>query len=481
MPCIVLNQAVIRALTAQGGEMSFSTLIFTVCFLPIFLIVNQIVLTRTDGNIRYQNRVLLIFSVVFYLFAGLGGLLILLLCTAITWYGAKQIEKTRSAAMLWITIAMLIAVLAFFKYAGFFITVTMPLGLSFYIFKLISYTVDVYKEKCEAEDDVRDFLLYVVCFHHISQGPIVRYADMKAGMVHRRISTANMAAGIYRFSLGLAKKVILADQMGKLADTLLPMTEDIAKMPVTGIWLGSIVFSLQMYLDFSAYMDMAIGLGQMAGFIYPENFDYPYCADSIKTFWRKWHITLSFFFRDYVYIPLGGNRKGSMRTKVNLLIVWLLTGIWHGATWNFVIWGLYYFIFISIENSLNSNGIHIPKVLSHIYVVFVFNLGWLIFRFSDFKQLGQALKGFFGFGDGFSSQVISVTLQNNIFILIIAILACTPLFRNIRKAIERMIKDREMSAGIVYGWKTIVSFAALIVGVIFMAGSGYQPFLYNAF
>ncbi|MBR3539479.1 MAG: MBOAT family protein [Eubacterium sp.] len=462
--------------------MSFSTLIFTVCFLPIFLIVNQVVLTRTDSNVRYQNRVLLIFSLIFYLFAGIGGLLVLFLCTLIAWIGGRQIQKTEgSPLMLWTTIGMLVAVLAFFKYAGFFMTVAMPLGLSFYIFKLISYVADVYTGKCDAEDDVRDFLLYVVCFHHVSQGPIVRYGDMKAGMVRRKISTANMAAGIYRFSLGLAKKVILADQMGKVADTLLPMSEDLAKMPTLGIWIGSIFFSLQMYLDFSAYTDMAIGLGQMAGFIYPENFDYPYCADSIKVFWRKWHMTLSFFFRDYVYIPLGGSRKGSARTKVNLLIVWLLTGVWHGATWNFVIWGFYYFVFISLDNALSKREIRMPKVLAHIYVVFVFNLGWLIFRFTDFSQLGTALKGFFGFGEGFSSQVITVTLQNNIFIFIIAILACTPLFRNIRKAFEGVVKSREMSAGLVYGWKTVISLLALILGVIFMAGSGYQPFLYNNF
>lgn len=462
--------------------MSFSTLIFTVFFLPIFLIVNQIVFTRTDGNVRTENRVLLIFSMVFYLFSGLGGLLVLLICALVGWFGGRQIEKSGgSRGALIATITILIAVLAFFKYAGFFMTVFMPLGISFYIFKIISYVADVYKGEIDSEDDIRDFLLYVVCFHHVTQGPIVRYGDMKDGMLHRKISSANMAAGIYRFSLGLAKKVILADQMGSLANKFLPMSEEIAKMPTFGIWMGSIFFSLQMYLDFSAYTDMAIGLGQMSGFVYPENFDYPYCSDSVKVFWRKWHITLSFFFRDYVYIPLGGNRKGSGRTKVNLLIVWLLTGIWHGATWNFVLWGLYYFIFISLENTMKDAEFHVPKFLKHIYVVFVFNFGWLIFRFTDFKLLGQAVKGFFGFSENFTSQVISVTLQNNVFIIIVAVLACTPIFRNLRRWIEGKIRDREMSAGLVYGWKTVVSLAALIIGVILMAGSSYQPFLYNQF
>ena len=462
--------------------MSFSTMIFAAFFLPIFLIVNHIVFTKTDGNVRQENRVLLIFSLVFYLFSGLGGLMILLLCTLIGWIGGRQIERSGgSKGILAVTIAMMVAILAFFKYAGLFMTVTMPLGLSFYIFKIISYVADVHKGECDAEDDLRDFLLYVVCFHHVSQGPIVRYADMKDGMLHRKISTANMAAGIYRFSLGLAKKLLLADQMGTLANQFLPLSEDIAKMPTLGVWMGSIFFSLQMYLDFSAYCDMAIGLGQMAGYVYPENFDYPYCAKNIKDFWRKWHITLSFFFRDYVYIPLGGNRKGSMRTKINLLIVWLLTGIWHGATWNFVIWGLYYFVFISIENAAIKADFHLPAVIRHIYVVFVFNLGWMIFRYTDFNLLGKAFKGFFGFGNGFSTQVITTSLQNNLFIIIIAILACTPVFRNLRRTLEGVVRDREWSAGIVYGWKTVVSLAAMIVGVIMMAGSSYQPFLYNAF
>ncbi len=466
--------------------MSFSTLIFTVCFLPIFLITDHIVMTKTDGNVRHENRVLLIFSLIFYLFGGVAGLLILITCTLIAWIAGRQIAMQQGGGrktVLIVAVVMLIAVLAFFKYAGLLtsLSVAMPLGLSFYIFKLISYVADVYTGKCESEDDLRDFLLYTVCFHHISQGPIVRYGEVKPAMIRRKISTANMAAGIYRFSLGLAKKVILADQMGTLANTFLPMTEDIANMPTLGIWMGSIFFSLQMYLDFSAYTDMAIGLGQMSGFLYPENFDYPYCSDSIKVFWRKWHITLSFFFRDYVYIPLGGNRKGSMRTKINLLIVWLLTGIWHGATWNFVIWGFYYFVFISIENGLGERFKRIPAAIRHIYVVFVFNLGWLIFRFSDFSLLGKALKGFFGFGKGFTTQAVSVTLQNNLFVIIIAILVCTPIFRNLRKAGERFVRDREMSAGIVYGWKTVASMACLVVSVILMAGSSYQPFLYDQF
>lgn len=466
--------------------MVFSNLFFLICFLPIFLIFYQIAAVISGRNIGVENFVLVIFSLAFYTFGGVSGLCVLLIVSLIGWGSGWIIvindkKKNAAKACLIITVIFLVGVLAFFKYAGFFTNIVMPIGLSFYIFQLISYVADVYTGKCELETNFRDFLLYTACFHHVLQGPIIRYGDVRDNIIDRRYSASTLAAGIYRFSLGLAKKVILADHAGALANNLFPNTKDIASIPTLGIWLGSVCFSLQMYLDFSAYTDMAIGLGQMVGFKYPENFDYPYISKSVKEFWRRWHISLSFFFRDYVYIPLGGNRKGSGRKVFNLLVVWLLTGIWHGATLNFVIWGLYYFVFLVIENILAGKG-KLPSFIQHLYVIFVFNLGWLIFRFDNIEHLKTAFLAFFGVTDnGFSTQTVSVAFQNNIFFFIVAVLACTPIFKKLMHAMEHRVKVKELPAGIIFGGKTVIAVVALILGIIIMAGSSYQPFLYNQF
>ena len=464
--------------------MSFSTLIFIAFFLPCFLLVFRLASRYPGADGQRTKHVLLIFSLAFYLFSGLGGLLILLLCALTGWLGGRLLQRSpRPRQAFFLVIALLLAILAFFKYAGFYLPVTMPLGLSFYIFKIISYTADIYTGKAEAEKDFKTFLLYVVCFHHVAQGPILRYEPFRQGLENPVRSSENLAAGIVRFSLGLAKKVILADQMGSLTAALLPLSGDMGATPTLGIWMGSLLFSLQMYLDFSAYTDMALGLGQMAGLIYPENFDYPYCATSIRQFWRKWHISLSFFFRDYVYIPLGGNRKGKGRTFLNLLIVWLLTGIWHGATWNFILWGLYYFLIISLENLLERHPLRLPAAFRHVYVIFVFNLGWILFRFTDLPRLGQVLKGFFGISGqaGFSSQLIATTLYNNIFIMAAAVLCCTPLPGLLWKKLEKFGNKRGWSRDVLEGGRVIICMAALILAVIIMAGSHFQPFLYNNF
>ena len=464
--------------------MPFSSLIFVGLFLPLSLLALWLAARFSGENHEPANCALLLFSLIFTLFAGLGGLLILLGTTLLGWLGGRGIEKSpQPRKALCLTLALLIGILAFFKYAGLALSLPVTLGISFYIFKIISYEADIYRKKIPAERNFLHFLLYVICFHHISQGPILRYDSFKQDLLSRRITPDAVAAGIMRFSLGLAKKVILADQMGTLTNTVFPLSENGSGIPTLGIWLGSLLFSLQMYLDFSAYTDMALGLGKIAGFTYPENFDYPYCAPSVKQFWRRWHMSLSFFFRDYVYIPLGGNRKGKARTSLNLLIVWLLTGIWHGPTWNFLLWGLYYFLFISLENLTERLPFRLPGLLRHIYVIFVFNLGWLLFRITDLKLLGKALRGFFGFTSpaGFSSPLITTLLGNNIFILMAAVLACTPLWKGLGQKAEAWAASREGAQGLLAAGRILLCAAALILSVIIMAGSSYQPFLYNNF
>ena len=466
--------------------MLFSNLFFVMLFLPVFMIAYHVAVVMSGNRIKTENLVLALFSLIFYAFGGVSGIFVLVIATLVGWVSGLMLmlcegKQTARKITLFVTVVLLAAGLAFFKYAGFFSNIVMPLGLSFYIFQLISYTADVYMEKIPAEESFLSFFLYTACFHHVLQGPIVRYEHVSEQMRRRKYSAATLSNGIYRFCIGLAKKVILADHAGALADNLIPKTEEIAYMPTLGVWLGSACFTLQMFLDFSAYTDMAIGLGQMIGFKYPENFDFPYISKSVKEFWRRWHISLSSFFRDYVYIPLGGNRKGEGRKIVNLLVVWLLTGIWHGATVNFIIWGLYYFAFLVIENKMAGKG-HMPSLLAHIYAILVFNFGWLIFRFEDFGQLGKAIGAFFGLQkNGFTTHAVSVTFRNNVFFLIVAVLACTPFFKKLQTLFEREVKRRELSAGLVYGGRTIFAIIALLLGVIVMAGSSYQPFLYNQF
>lgn len=277
--------------------------------------------------------------------------------------------------------------------------------------------------------------------------------------------------------------MILADYCGSQADLLLPKGAALASQPVLTLWIGSIFFTLQMYLDFSAYTDMALGLGHMCGYTYMENFNYPYVAKSITDFWRRWHISLSLFFRDYVYIPMGGSRVGALRHVFNLLVVWFLTGLWHGSSWNFVIWGLYYFVFVGIEHALRhkvSKAGPVRSFFGHIYALFVVNFGWVIFRFSDFGQLKMAVRGLFAGSELYDQQIL-YTLRGNVFFIAVAVLACTPLFKIIEDKLSK-VADRggaaEFSVTII---KTAFTAVIFIWSLFAMAGNNYTPFLYNQF
>lgn len=466
--------------------MSFSSLIFIALFLPVFMIGS--VLAR--GNQR-KNLVLLLFSLIFYAFAGLTKLALLLMVTILAWFSGQRIgralqfaasenpdyqegddvfqspdaERTRvegqkrARAWLLLALVLLIAVLLFYKLAGpicrqlflanagnleagggattgtaaailaYVRNIGLPLGISFYIFKLISYVADVYTKKT-APGDFFHVLLYTVTFHQVAQGPITRYAEMAEEMDHRSADAEDLAEGLWRFTVGLAKKTVLADHLGALAETFLPLAGNTG-FSVGGAYLGALCYMLQLYLDFSAYSDMALGLGRMIGFHYPENFNYPYIAVSVRDFWRRWHISLSRFFRDYVYIPLGGNRVSTGRLLLNLLAVWALTGFWHGSSWNFILWGLYYFVFIAIENVVKKHPLPLPaltRALGHLYTLIVVFFGWVLFRFSDFQVLREVLRTmFFLSGRATVDAAELLTLRSNLFFLIFSIIACTPL------------------------------------------------------
>lgn len=482
--------------------MSFSSLIFIALFLPVFMIASVLV----RGNQR-KNILLLLFSLVFYAFAGLSNLALLLMMTMLAWFIGQRIgralqfaasenpdyqegddvfqspdaERTRvegqkrARAWLLLALVLLIAVLLFYKLAGpicrqlfpanagnleagggattgtaaailaYVRNIGLPLGISFYIFKLISYVADVYTKKT-APGDFFHVLLYTVTFHQVAQGPITRYAEMAEEMDHRSADAEDLAEGLWRFTVGLAKKTVLADHLGTLAETFLPLAGNTG-FSVGGAYLGALCYMLQLYLDFSAYSDMALGLGRMIGFHYPENFNYPYIAVSVRDFWRRWHISLSRFFRDYVYIPLGGNRVSTGRLLLNLLAVWALTGFWHGSSWNFLLWGLYYFVFIAIENFVKKfqkakaadtkRTVQAPcrspltpltRAFGHIYTLIVVFFGWVLFRFSDFQVLREVLRTmFFLSGRATVDAAELLTLRSNLFFLIFSIIACTPL------------------------------------------------------
>ena len=402
----------------EGDFMLFSGMLFLFAYLPLFFAAYFLA-----EDERKKNYVLVIASLLFYLFGGAKYLLLLLAMAEAGFFAGKKIGGCEDARerkkRLILSAAVFLAVLALFKYTGFFVgtlgavfrtgwtvRIALPLGISFYIFKLLSYIADVYSGKTEAEEDFLNFLLYLTIFHQILQGPIVRYTEMKEEIRNRTVSRADFAKGAFRFSIGLAKKAILADHLGELAGTLLPVDGTVTAVPTAGIWLGSLCYTMQIYLDFSAYSDMAVALGLMAGFHYPENFNYPYLADSIKDFWKRWHI----------------------------------------------------------------------------YALFVINFGWILFRFTDLHGLRQGIAAFFGIhNDGFINAAVTLNLQNNFLFLLVCILACTPLFSKLGAGLKNFCRNRKIPDAYFYGAKAAAAGLLLVLAIFALAGNSYQPFLYNQF
>ena len=460
--------------------MVFSSLLFVFLFLALNL-VSQAALRGA----RQKNIAMLLFSLVFFSWAGPRYVVLLLLDTALCWFFAICIEREpqRKKLHLSLCVALVLLVLGIFKYTGFLMgnlqslfgwpevipQIVLPIGISFYTFQLISYVVDVYRGEVRAQKKYWILLLYASLFHQCIAGPIVRYRDVAQDLAKRQVHAEEVSRGISRFTVGLAKKAVLANSVAVLADRWLPMTtEGLAKIPTAGLWLGGLCYMLQIYLDFSAYSDMAIGMGLMCGFHYKENFNYPYIASSVTDFWRRWHISLSTFFRDYVYIPLGGNRKGLKRQILNLFIVELLTGIWHGANWNFICWGLYYFVLLAIEKLFLLPHLKKGKVWPHIYTLFLVVVGWAMFVGNDAGvEFGLLFQKLFIPSGGVMPLYF---LRNYGVLLAVSVLCCTPLIEKLWDLLSRHAVT-----------KALTILALLTISMAYVVGSTNSPFLYFNF
>ena len=478
--------------------MVFSSLIFIYAFLPLSLVCYMLC-----GSLKAKNISLLIFSLIFYAWGEPKYVLLLMLMAAVDWFCALRIDIGESGRerKAWLALAVFVDLLLIgvFKYAGLVCSVfgevpelvkriTLPIGISFYTFQLLTYVVDVYRGDAKAEHAYWHVLLYAALFHQCVAGPIVRYNSIAEELFVQRSGEEELTDGIRRFACGLAKKALLANPCGALVDAIL-LTDQTASdaalfaenlshlqsATVLGTWLGMAAFMLQIYLDFSAYSDMAIGMGKVLGLHYPENFRYPYAAKSVTEFWRRWHMSLSTFFRDYVYIPLGGNRCSLTRNVLNTLIVWALTGLWHGASWNFVLWGLYWFVFLMIERLFLKKLLQRVPVLPHLYLVLIVFLGWILFRFTDIRLGWTVVKGLFGLNGNAASDFLSVTmLENNVFLLLVSAIACTPL--------PKAVSDRLAVNGVWAGCrKALFPIVLLLLSTCALVGESYNPFLYFQF
>jgi len=468
--------------------MIFSSLVFLYVFLPI-----NIFFYFVTKNNNYRNMILLSFSLFFYAWGEPLFISILIFSGLVNYFFALLVDKYRgtykSKLSLFLAIFIDLGLLGFFKYYNFFVDnlnlifntnaafnkFGLPIGISFYTFQIISYVVDVYRQDVPAQKKFYKLLLYMSLYHQLIAGPIVRYKDIENEIDNRVITASNMSYGINRFIIGLGKKVLLANTAGQTATIFLG--SNFSELSVLGAWLGIILYTLQIYFDFSGYSDMAIGLGRVFGFTYKENFNYPYIARNVKDFWRRWHISLSSFFRDYVYIPLGGNRNHPVR---NLLIVWMLTGFWHGASWNFILWGLYYGIFLLLERTVFSKIIdNLPSIVSHMYLLIVVTVGWVFFYFLDLSQALKFISILFGLNKNLLYDIkFEVEFFNNIVFLIIAFLCCTPVFKVIGSKFTELFKIKSKS---IYLLHTIFNATILIISTIMLIGQTYNPFLYFRF
>ncbi len=473
--------------------MVFSSLLFLFVFLSISMGVYLLV------DRKYQNRVLLVSSLIFYAWGGPMYLLLLLGETWISYFCALQIDRTKRTfnRKFWMTIECvgLLGLLAVFKYTPLFAStlqfltgfpefipdIVLPIGISFYTFQLLSYVIDVYRKEVKAQKSYSKLLLYSSLFHQCIAGPIVRYQTVEQEIDNRHVTWADVYAGIRRFSIGMAKKAVLANSVAVIADTLASTNaETLSQTPSIGIWFGVMAYMLQIYLDFSAYSDMAIGMGRMVGFHYLENFNYPYMAVSVKDFWRRWHISLSSFFRDYIYIPLGGNRGGTLVYVRNMITVWFLTGLWHGASWNYVLWGLYYLVFLLLEKFVIRE--RIPNGWNRLYTLSVVFVGWILFRYEDMGTLGMTLAGMFGFTQaGFFGWSAWSTILSNIVLLVIAIVACTSLSVYAERILALAARNNTFFFTLYALDQALIPLFMMAISFLFLIGDVYNPFLYFQF
>lgn len=460
--------------------MAFSSISFLFFFLVITLFIYYITPRK------YRNYVLLICSLLFYFFGEKWNVLILLASCLINYIFGLLIGSTHKKKKLFLIIGIClnISLLFYFKYTNFFletlanifkfnkvfINVVLPLGISFFTFQNISYLTDVYRKDVKYEKSFLKYSTYITLFPHLTAGPIVRYKDIQNELNNRQESLNLFSEGVVRFIFGLGKKVLIADTLYSMYTNIMN-----SHMSIVSYWLVALGFTFQIYYDFSGYSDMAIGLGKMFGFNFQENFNYPLIANSITDFWRRWHISLSSFFRDYVYIPLGGNRCSVLKNIRNIFIVWLLTGFWHGANWNFIIWGLYFFVFLIIEKFLLKKYLK-KGILSRIYTFIVILISFIIFSLTDLNLILTYIKGLFNFHNGFINRESIYFLKNNLIIIIVSMIGISPLAKNY---INNLKKGK-------FG-KLIECFSVLFIMLVFIfsiakiISSSFNPFIYFRF
>ncbi len=469
--------------------MVFSGLTFLLLFLPLLL-----GLYFVSRSIHWRNGILVVFSLIFYAWGEPVMVLLLVLTTLINFLCALAMEKAASAALkkLWlgVGVAVSLAGLFYFKYSGLFVSTVcsilsvpmtfsaprLPIGISFYTFQILTYTIDVYRKKVPLQRNFWKLLLYVSCFPQLIAGPIVQYADVRKSLAKRETTTVDFGAGMQRFFVGLGKKVLIANICGKALEECAVGAQPYS---FTGAWISGLLFTLQLYFDFSAYSDMAIGLGRVLGFTYRENFRYPYLSRSASEFWRRWHISLGEFFRDYVYIPLGGNRKGRLRTVLNLLIVWALTGLWHGAAWNFILWGLYWFVLQQIDKQFASVWKRFPKGLLWLGTFLLSLIGWVLFYHAEgLAGAGAHLGALFGIGaSGLTDAKTLAVLARYALYLPIPLAASFPIV----PAVRRFFAKRDRLAGFYAPLAAIAAVTIGIVSLLFLIGQSYNPFIYFRF
>jgi alginate O-acetyltransferase complex protein AlgI len=475
--------------------MVFASLIFLFLFLPVNLI-----LYYSSKNPIWRNWVLILFSLIFYGWGEPIWISLLILSSFVDWGNALFIERFRNSKWgkigVVFTLILNLSLLATFKYASFIVEQVnsilgtsfsspgfgLPIGISFYTFHTISYVVDVYRGDIKAQRSFPNFLMYVSLYSSLVAGPIIRYAHVAHEINSRNENIKDFSLGISRFCIGLFKKVVIANIAAELVQkymgdesNLLTLNE-LTLLSTGEAWFGLVMFAIQIYFDFSAYSDMAIGLGRMFGFHFRENFNYPYISRSISDFWRRWHISLGSIFRDYVYIPMGGNKK---RMYLNLFVVWFLTGLWHGASWNFIFWGLYFFIFICIEKAFLQKLLDkIPTFFSHIYALAIIIPGWVIFYFTDLEILRAYIIKLFVYSPSYDYYIdFTSTLSLHAYWLALAIIGCIPIYPKISKWLEQGYSSKKWY----YAFHIGLNLCLLFICVAQLVGKSYNPFIYFRF
>ena len=469
--------------------MIFSSVLFMFRFLPIFLLCYFV------APQKVKNWVLFFGSLIFYAWGEPVYVVLMLFSTFSDFWHGRKIEKRKeegksAKGYLISSIIVNLALLGFFKYADFaigvvngvlgleipFLKLPLPIGISFYTFQTMSYSIDVYRGDAKAQKSILDFGVFVTMFPQLIAGPIVQYNQVDKALTDRKTSLEGTAYGVRRFIIGLGKKVLLANSAGLIWTEVLGKAD--VERTLVMAWVGIIAYAFQIYFDFSGYSDMAIGLGSILGFVFPENFNYPYISKSITEFWRRWHMTLGSWFRDYVYIPLGGNRKGLKRQLLNVLIVWMLTGIWHGAGWNFLLWGLWFALFLVLEKAFLGKWLKKLPALGWGYSMLVVLIGWVFFEISDMTKLISYFGAMFGFGKaGLISGATLYLLSGHWLLLLVLVVGATPLLKNCWLRITA--KHRESVAVCVI--ENVLLALILIVSIGYIVESSYNPFLYFRF